>query len=78
MFGKKIGKHKIYIFAINGPSLPPKHLKTGLGPSVVQSCHSMSLLFGGKRKIEKYVFPSSMARKPSQTVKPPPNCHKFY
>ena len=63
MFGKKIGKQKIYISAINGPSLPPKHLKTGVGPSVVQSCHSLSLLFGGggEREIEKYVFPSSMA-----------------
>ena len=50
MFGGKIGKQKIYISAINGPSLPPKHLKTGVGPSVVQSCHSLSLLFGGKRE----------------------------
>ena len=40
---------------------PPNPLNTGVGPSVVQSCHSLSLLFGGKRKIEKYVFPSSMA-----------------
>ena len=61
MFGEKIGKQKIYISAINGPSLPPNPLKTGVGPSVVQSCHSLSLLFGGKRKIEKYLFPSSRA-----------------
>ena len=27
MFGKKIGKQKIYISAINGPSLPPKPLE---------------------------------------------------
>ena len=27
MFGRKIGKQKIYISAINGPSLPPKPLK---------------------------------------------------
>ena len=53
MFGKKIGKQKIYISAINGPSLPPKHLKTGVGPSVVQSCHSLSLLFGGKKENRK-------------------------
>ena len=76
---KKIGKQKIYISAINGPSLPPKPLKTGVGPSVVQSCHSLSLLFGGERKIEKYVFPSSMALPcPPNPLKPPPNCHKFY
>ena len=37
---------------------PPNLLKTGVGPSVVQSCHSC---LGEKRKIEKYVFPSSMA-----------------
>ena len=53
LFGKKIGKQKIYISAINGPSLPPKHLKTGVGPSVVQSCHSLSLLFGGKKENRK-------------------------
>ena len=62
MFGEKIGKQKIYISAINGPSLPPIPLNTGVGPSVVQSCHSLSLLFGGKRKIEKYLFPSSRAK----------------
>ena len=59
---------------------PPKHLQTGVGPSVVQSspskatpCHSC---LGEKGKIEKYVFPSSdgpsLPPKPSQTVDPPP------
>ena len=49
MFGGKIGKQKIYISAINGPSLPPKPL---VGPPVVQSCHSLSL-FGGKKENRK-------------------------
>ena len=76
MFGKKIGKQKIYISAINGPSLPPKHLKTGVGPSVVQSCHSLSLLFGGKKENRKICISvingPSLPPKPSQTVNPPP------
>ena len=91
MFGKKIGKQKIYISAINGPSLkiyisaingpslPPKHLKTGVGPSVVQSCHFLSLLFVGKKENRKIYISvingPSLTPKPSQTVKPPPNCH---
>ena len=62
MFGEKIGKQKIYISAINGPSLPPNLLKTGVGPSVARRvatpCHSC---LGEKRKIEKYVFLSSVA-----------------
>ena len=32
---------------------PPNLLKTGVGPSVAQSCHSLSLLFGGKKENRK-------------------------
>ena len=82
MFGKKTGKQKIYISAINGLPFPPNLLKTGVGPSVVQSCHSSSLLFGGKKENRKICISiingPSLPPKPSQTVKPPPNCHKFY
>ena len=59
---------------------PPNLLKTGVGPSVVQSCHSLSLLLGGgESKIEKYEIAENMyfhhqwpflAPKPSQTVNP--------
>ena len=38
MFGKKIGKQKIYISAINGPSLPPKALDNRC--RVATPCHS--------------------------------------
>ena len=60
MFGGKIGKQKIYISAINGPSLPPKLLENRCRAfcCVATPCHSC---LGEKRKIEKYVFPSSMA-----------------
>ena len=82
MFGEKIGKQKIYISAINGPSLPPKPLENRCRPSVVQSCHPLSLLFGGKKENRKICISvingPSLPPKPSQTVKPPPNCHKFY
>ena len=61
---------------------PPNLLKTGVEPSVVQSCHSLSLLLGGKKENRKICISvingPSLPPKPSQTVKPPPNCHKFY
>ena len=48
---------------------PPNLLKTGVGPSVVQSCHSLSLLFRGKKgKICISVINGpSLPPKPSQT-----------
>ena len=61
MLGEKIGEQKIYISAINGPSLPPKHLKTGVGLLLCRVATPGHSCLGGKRKIEKYVFPSSMA-----------------
>ena len=60
------------------PSLPfPTNLlKTGVGPSVGQSCHSLSLLFGGGGKENRKICISvindpSLPPKPSQTVNPP-------
>ena len=36
-----------------GLPFPPNLLKTGVGPSVVQSCYSLSLLFGGGEENRK-------------------------
>ena len=51
---------------------PPNLLKTGVGPSVVQSCHSLSLLFGGKKENRKICISvingPSLPPKPSQTA----------
>ena len=76
---KKIGKQKIYISAINGPSLPPKPLENRCRAFC---CAELSLLFWGNKENRQICIPvidgPSLPPKPSQTAKPPPNCHKFY
>ena len=60
VWGKNRKTENIY-FCHQWPFPPPPSpnlLKTGVGSSVVQSCHSC---LGEKRKIEKYVFLSPMA-----------------
>ena len=56
----------------------PNLLKTGVGPSIC--CAELPLLFGGKKENRKICISvingPSLPPKPSQTVKPPPNCQK--
>ena len=71
MFGKKIGKQKIYISAINGPSLPPKPLEKRCRAFC---CAELPLIvtpvWGEKRKIIYRKICISVINGPSLPPKP--------